>query len=379
VTVLIVFVAAGAAYVQPANWTPFVPPAGATFGEYGAGGVFRAASVAVFAYLGFDSISTVAQEVVSPQTAIPIATLGSLALCTGLYIAVGLVLTGLVKYTQLDVPDPIAVGIDAAGPALHWLRPVVKIGAIAGLTSVIMTLLLGQSRIWFAIADDGLLPAVFARVHPRFKTPYVSVVLAGGLAATVAALVPIDVLGEMVSIGTLLAFVIVCVGVQVLRRRLPRLHRPFRTPCVPFVPVAGALTALLQMAMLPGGTWLRLVVWLAAGLAVYWFYGRKHAKPHAQRRAAAFALGSGTPGTEGSVAADTAVGDLFAPIDAGRTAGSGGLGRTGEEAVLQLGGGGEVASPVADASVNPVGVARGGGGGGGDGMGSDRGAGGAVR
>jgi APA family basic amino acid/polyamine antiporter len=298
VAVLVIFVCAGATYVNVANWSPFVPPATATFGVFGWSGVLRGSSVLFFAFIGADSVSTAAQEARNPQRDVPIGTLASLAICSVLYVAVGLVLTGVVPYAALNVADPIAVAVNAGGPAFYWLRPVVKVGALLGLTSVVTVLVLGQSRIWYAIADDGLLPPLLARIHPRFRTPHVAVALTGASAALIAGLVPIDVLGEMVSIGTLAAFTLVCVGVLVLRRTQPALPRPFRTPCVPAVPVAGAAIALLQMAVLPWGTWVRLAVWLAIGLAVYFFYSRKHAKPYAQRRVAL--LGFGAAGGDGS-------------------------------------------------------------------------------
>jgi len=223
-------------------------------------------------------VSTAAQETRNPKRDMPIGILGSLAICTVLYIAVALVLTGIVKYTALNVPDPIAVGINAAGPSVAWLRPIVKIGAIAGLSSVILVMLLGQPRIFYTMAKDGLLPPVFSRVHPKFKTPYLASILTGIFAMAFAGLLPIGLLGELVSIGTLLAFAIVCAGVLVLRYKEPDRPRPFRTPLVPLVPALGIFACLYLMLGLPKDTWARLFVWMAIGLVIYFLYGRRHSK-----------------------------------------------------------------------------------------------------
>ncbi len=277
ITVVLLFIAFGLGYINRENWEPFIPPPQGD-GKFGWDGVVRGAGVIFFAYIGFDAVSTAAQETRNPQKDMPIGILGSLAICTILYIAVALVLTGIVNYTQLNVPDPIAVGINAAGPSLSWLRPVVKIGAIAGLSSVILVMLLGQPRIFYTMSKDGLLPPVFSAVHPKFRTPWLASAVTGAAAMTFAGLLPIGLLGELVSIGTLFAFGIVCAGVLVLRYTDPDRPRPFRTPLVPFVPIAGILSCLYLMIGLPIDTWARLIIWMALGLAIYFLYGRRHSK-----------------------------------------------------------------------------------------------------
>ncbi len=277
ITVVLLFIAFGMAYINRENWEPFIPPA-AGEGKYGWDGVVRGAGVIFFAYIGFDAVSTAAQETRNPQRDMPIGILGSLAICTILYIAVALVLTGIVRYTELNVPDPIAVGIDAAGPGLAWLRPVVKIGAIAGLSSVILVMLLGQPRIFYTMSKDGLLPPVFSAVHPKFRTPWLASAVTGVVAMAFAGLLPIGLLGELVSIGTLLAFAIVCAGVLVLRYTDPERPRPFRTPLVPLVPILGIAAWFYLMLGLPKDTWARLFIWMALGLLIYFLYGRRHSK-----------------------------------------------------------------------------------------------------
>ncbi|MFZ3266234.1 MAG: amino acid permease [Terriglobales bacterium] len=258
------------------NWHPFIPPNTGEFGHYGWSGVVRGAGVIFFAYIGFDAVSTAAQEAKKPQRDMPIGILGSLVICTILYILVSGVLTGIVSYTTLNVPDPVAVGIDHAG--VRWGSVLVKLGAIAGLGSVMLVMLLGQSRVFYSMSRDGLLPQWAGAVHPRFRTPWISSITVGIFVAIFASLIPIGILGELVSIGTLLAFVIVCAGVWILRVRRPELHRPFKTPLVPLVPILGILVSGMMMVSLPLSTWLRLIIWLAIGMVIYFGYGRHHSR-----------------------------------------------------------------------------------------------------
>ncbi|WP_342106844.1 amino acid permease [Methylobacterium sp. SI9] len=273
-TVVVAFIALGWGHVDSANWHPLIPENDGTFGHFGYSGILRGAGVVFFAFIGFDAVSTAAQEARKPQKDMPIGILGSLAVCTILYVLVAAVLTGLVPYKELNVPDPIAKGVDVIG--IGWFALLIKLGALTGLTTVILVLLYGQSRIFFTMAQDGLLPKMFSHVHPTYQTPYRSQALIGAAVALVAALVPINILGEMVSIGTLAAFILVCGAVIYLRRTNRTMKRPFRAPAVPMVPILGILFCLLLMAGLPLDTWLRLVIWMAIGLVVYFFYGRKH-------------------------------------------------------------------------------------------------------
>ncbi len=277
--VILTFIAVGAAYINKANWHPFVPPAIGP-GEFGWSGVVRAAGVIFFAYIGFDAVSTAAQECKNPQRDMPIALLGSLGICTILYIAVSLVLTGVVHYSKLNVPAPIAVAVSTLGPSLAWLEYFIKIGAIAGLSSVILVMLLGQPRIFYTMAKDGLLPPVFGAVHPKFRTPWIAQIITGAAAMLIAGLFPIGLLGELVSIGTLLAFAIVCAGIFVLRFTDPKIHRPFRTPVFWLVAPLGIASCGYLMINLPPDTWARLIVWIAIGIVIYFAYGHRHSKLH---------------------------------------------------------------------------------------------------
>jgi APA family basic amino acid/polyamine antiporter len=269
------FIVAGAFYINPANWHPFIPPNTGEFGKFGMSGVLRGASLIFFAYIGFDAVSTAAQEAKNPQRDMPIGILGSLAICTVLYILVSGILTGIMPYGQLDVSHPVGFAVDSI-PGLKWMGWIINLGAVLGLASVILVMLLGQSRVFYSMSRDGLLPPWIGKVHPRFRTPYLTQIFVGIFAAFFAGVFPIQLLGELVNIGTLLAFVLVCGGVLILRKTRPDLNRPFRTPWVPLVPILGMLSCLGLMLALPGDTWLRLFVWMAIGLVIYFAYGRSH-------------------------------------------------------------------------------------------------------
>ena len=272
-------IAFGLPLIRHQNLTPFIPPNSGTWGQFGWSGVFRATGVIFFAYIGFDAVSVAAQEAKNPQRDIPIGILGSLIICTVLYILMSLTMTGLAPYLALNVPHPVFVAIDNGGPALAWLGPVVNVGAVVGLASVVLVLLLGQSRIFYAMSRDGLIPALYSQVHPRFRTPWLGTAITGGFAALLAGIVPLGILGELVSIGTLAAFAIVCVGILVLRVKAPDAVRPFRAPLIWLVAPLGIAMCLFMMAFLPLDTWLRLLVWTALGFAIYFGYGARHAKP----------------------------------------------------------------------------------------------------
>jgi basic amino acid/polyamine antiporter, APA family len=276
--VIVLVIAFGAPYVNPHHWVPFVPPNTGTWGEYGWSGVVRAAGIVFFTYLGFDTVAVAAQEARRPQRDVPFALIGSLAVCTVLFAPMMLVVTGLVDYRALNVANPVAVAIDAAGPQLHWLVRVVQIGATIGMVSVLLVILMAQARILFVMAEDGLLPAPLARLHVRRRTPAVATAVTAVLAGLLSAIFPIALLGQMVSIGVLTAFIAVALAVLVWRRKYPDAARPFRTPWVPVVPIGAILVCGYMAVGLPAATWWRFGVWLLLGLAIYWAYGARCAR-----------------------------------------------------------------------------------------------------
>jgi APA family basic amino acid/polyamine antiporter len=277
VAVIILFIGFGAWVVDGANWQPFIPENTGTFGHFGWSGVVQAAGIIFFAYIGFDAVSTAAQEAKNPQRDMPIGIMGSLVVCTVLYVAVSAVLTGMVHYAELNTPAPVALALDRH-PELSWLAGWIKLGAIAGMTSVILVMMLGQPRIFYAMSRDGLLPPFFRKVHPKHRTPYIGTLITGALAALIAGLLPVTILGELVSIGTLLAFTTVCIGVLVLRYTRPDLQRPFRTPAPWIVCTGGALICAGMMVSLPPDTWLRLAIWTVIGFLIYFFYGFRNSE-----------------------------------------------------------------------------------------------------
>jgi len=284
VAVVCVFIALAGRFLfshnwQPNYWHPFIPANTGEFGSFGWSGIFRGAGVVFFAYIGFDAVSTAAQEAKNPKKDMPFGILGSLIICTILYILVSGLLTHLVPYSQLNVPDPVVVGIRVTGQ--QWATFLVELGAIAGLATVMLVMLLGQSRVFYSMSRDGLLWPWASRIHPRFRTPYISSIVVGLFVAVLATLVPLSVLDQMTSIGTLLAFVLVSAGVWVMRRTHPQLNRPFRTPMVPLVPILAILFSMSLIVTLSPATQIRLVVWLIIGLAIYFSYGRKHSKVQA--------------------------------------------------------------------------------------------------
>lgn len=275
VAIVLAVIGVGIFYINPANYVPFIPPNTGNFGEFGISGIFRAAGVIFFAYIGFDAVSTAAQEAKNPQRDMPIGILGSLIICTILYIAFSLVLTGMVNYQAMrGDAHPVATAINMT--PFPVLKVLVKVGIIGGFTSVILVMLLGQSRVFRSMSADGLLPKLFGEIHPKWRTPWRSNLILMVFVSLFSGFLPISTLGHMTSIGTLLAFVIVCIGVMVLRRTRPDLPRPYRTPLVPLVPILGIVVCLAMMLSLDRATWYRLVIWILIGLVVYFGYSRRH-------------------------------------------------------------------------------------------------------
>lgn len=290
VTVVLIFIFLGWQYINNDNYTPYIPDNTGTFGEYGFSGIIRAAAIVFFAYIGFDAVSTAAQEAKNPKKHMPIGILGSLAICTVLYILFAHVMTGVTSYTSFKGQDgiaPVAVAIDHMGtkgadglihPDYPWLNRAIIVAILAGYASVILVMLMGQSRVFFSMSKDGLLPRVFSSVHPKFKTPAKSNMMFMLFVSLFAAFVPARVVGEMTSIGTLFAFILVCIGIIVLRKNSPEIPRAFKTPLVPLVPILGVVTCFFMMAFLPLDTWIRLIVWMIIGFDVYLWYGIKFSK-----------------------------------------------------------------------------------------------------
>lgn len=279
VIVVLVFIALGWSYINPANHTPYIPENTGNFGEFGWSGVVRAAGIIFFAYIGFDAVSTAAQEAKNPKRDMPIGILLSLAICTVLYVLFAHVMTGLANYKEFQGQDgiaPVAVAIEHT--PYTWLKQAIILAILAGYSSVIMVLLMGQTRVFYSMSKDGLLPSVFSEVHKKFKTPFKSNLLFMIFVSLFAAFVPARVVGEMTSIGTLFAFLLVCAGIIVMRRTMPDAPRSFKTPLVPLVPILGIIICFVMMVSLPADTWLRLIVWMAIGVAIYFMYGRKHSK-----------------------------------------------------------------------------------------------------
>ena len=278
--IILVIIAFGLPYVDSTHLTPFIPPNEGAFGKFGVSGILAASGMIFFAYIGFDAVSVAAQEAKNPKRDVPIGILASLVICAVLYVLMALVLTGIADWRTLDVPNPVSFAIEKI-PALGWLVIPVNVGAFVGLASVVFVSLYGQSRIFYCMAEDGFIPPLFAAVHPRFKTPHLGTVVTGVFVAILAAIFPLDILADLVSIGTLLAFVVVCAGIMMLRVTAPNAPRPFKTPWVWLVAPAGILSCGLMMFSLSGATWVRLVVWTALGVVIYAAYGVRYAKPSA--------------------------------------------------------------------------------------------------
>lgn len=273
---IVLFIACGIAFINADNWTPFIPENTGVFGQYGWSGILRGSGLVFFAYLGFDALSTLAQEAKNPQKDLPLGMLGSLGISTVAYVIMALILTGVVSYKLLNVADPIAVAVNVFGPKFIWLRYVVKVAILAGLTTVILVMLLGQTRIFYSMAQDGLLPKFFKTIHSKYRTPFGSTLLITCGAMVMAGLFPVSMLGDLTVMGALIAFALVCFGVLILRYKQPDLKRPFKVPLFPWIPIIGGVASLGQMAFFPGTIWMQTLVWMIIGFFIYLFYGRKH-------------------------------------------------------------------------------------------------------
>ena len=274
--VVLVFIGVGWSFINRANYTPYFPPNTGEFGHFGFSGIMAGAGTIFFAYIGFDAVSTAAQEAKNPQKDMPVGIIGSLVVCTVLYVLFAIVLTGMVPFAKLGVAAPVALAVDQT--PYTWMNTLVKFGIIMGFTSVILVMLLGQSRVFYSMSRDGLVPAVFSEIHPRFKTPWRSNLLFFFFVAPFSAFLPLSIVGHMTSIGTLFAFVLVCAGVWVMRVKNPKAARPFKTPWVPFVPIVGIVWNLAMMYALGWSNWLRLGIWLVIGQVIYFSYSRHRSR-----------------------------------------------------------------------------------------------------
>jgi APA family basic amino acid/polyamine antiporter len=276
--IILIFIGCGLAFINGDNWIPMIPENTGVFGEFGWSGVFRGAGIVFFAFLGFDAISTLAQEARNPQRDMPIGMLSSLGICAFLYIVFGFVLTGVVSYTTLGVSDPIVVAVHAFGPQFAWLKFVVSIAILAGFTSVILVMIMALARVLYTMAHDGLLPPAFGRTHPKYRTPFFTTMAVSAVGMGLAGIFPVDILGQLTSMGALFIFGMVCFGVLILRFTQPHLHRPFKTPFTPWVPLIGALACFGLMFLMPSVTWLQMIGFMGVGSVVYFIYGRHHSK-----------------------------------------------------------------------------------------------------
>ena len=279
VVIILMIIGLGWGYINSDNLTPFIPENTGEFGKFGWSGILKGSAVIFFAYIGFEAVSTAAQETKNPQKDMFWGMIGSLAVCAVLFVLVSIVLCGMVNYKELHVDAPVVYALEkVAGDSLKWLRMAVEVAVLAGLSSVILVLLMGQPRVFFSMAKDGLLPPMFAKVHPKYGTPHITTIVTGLVCSMLAGFLPLNLLGELVSIGTLMAFSVVCIGIIVLRRTKPDMPRPYRTPWVPVVPLLGAGICVVQASSLPADTWIRLFVWMGIGLVIYFCYGIKHSK-----------------------------------------------------------------------------------------------------